>query len=159
MNVNIKKVTLKTDTLDVEYGENIQEGSASVKKSCDSLVYDDLRDASKKLDIHLATLCYQNDAKGKVLKEKVSCTGFELSGSGDSAGIKLSGNRTLPNQKSISLSTPKQLINGDFWNYPDMEELEAIIEECKEEVLAYLFEGKHAADNQLEFELVKAQQN
>ena len=35
MNVNIKKVTLKTDTLDVEYGENIQEGSASVKKSCD----------------------------------------------------------------------------------------------------------------------------
>lgn len=117
--------------------------------------YDDV--AMKELDIHLAKLCYQNDAKGKVLKEKVACTGFELSGSGDSAGIKLSGNRTLPNQKSISLSTPKQLINGDFWNYPDMEELEAIIEECKEEVLAYLFEGKHAADNQLELDM--AQQN
>ncbi len=153
MNVNIKKVTLKTDTLDVEYGENIQEGSASVKKSCDSLVHDDLRAAFQKLDIHLATLSYQNDAKGKVLKEKITCTGFELSGVGDSAGIKLSGNRVLPNQKSINLSTPKQLINGDFWNYPDMEDLETIIEECKEEVLAYLFEGKHAAESQLELEM------
>lgn len=154
MNVNIKKAFIvDATTLDVEYGEHIQEGSASVKKSCESCIHDDLASAFEKLNIHLSTLSYQHDSKGKVLKEGVTCIGFELTGSGDRASVKLVGYRTLPNQKELKLSTPKQLFEGDFWNYPQMGELEQIIEECKQEVLAYLFEGKHAPDNQMELEL------
>lgn len=79
----------------------------------------------------------------------ISCVGFSIGGDGGHEGVTLIGSRTLANGKVLNLVSPFQKWSDDNYNYAHSFELSEIIEECKGEVAAYLFEGKHAPDKQM----------
>lgn len=145
--------------LNVKWTVEIQNGVDTTTKKCSAPVHDDLRIAFALLNNHLAHLCFQplteHNPAHKENKElpalicPVHCIGFKLSGNGETEGVTLFGSRTLPNAKAISLSSPTQKWSGDIFEYAHSNELSEIIMQCVGEVELYLFEDKHAPDNQL----------
>ena len=146
--ITIKKAKVKEGRfLDVEYSEQTADGGfANVTKQCKAEVHPDLIRAFKELDMHLANLSYQGDVGA------IECTGFSISGSGDSAGVVLIGKRELPNDKVLNITTPFQRFEDDFFFYNDNEQMIDALGTAKTEVYSYLFEAKHKEDNQLSIE-------
>jgi len=180
MSVSIKKAMIKSNLfLSVEYSEQMNDGSNNVKKDCTAPVHDDLKAAFKQLHIHLALLCEQVpqptakgmgvvQALGEVAQgmdpdgnfrfpepvwqvlHKHFCNGFSIGGSGESEGITLIGYRELEAGKVLNLTSPFQKWDGDNRMYSFDSELAEVIENCKNEVHLYLFEGKHQPEAQLD---------
>ena len=143
MNITINKASLKDEIfLKGDYDQKIGEASRNIKFDDEHPVHDDLRRVFHDLSEHLRLLCQQPGEK--IYK----CTGFTISGSGDSEGVVLIGQRTLSNGKILNLVSPFQKWD-DAEPYEGTQELSELIETAKNEVYAYLFEGKHAPNNQL----------
>lgn len=141
MSVKIKKATIKDGLfLEAEYEEFVGEITNKVKKNSRAPIHDDLRNAFKKLDYHLTKLGDQYNNEGELDIEHVGCTGFTIGGSGDHEGVTLFGGRILDGDKYLNIVAP-----FTKWEsvYNEISELGEIIEECKSEVDAYLFQGKH----------------
>lgn len=182
-NITLKKAKIKDNLfLEVEYSEQAEDGTNTVKKDCSAPVHDDLKKAFKKLNIHLALLCEQviEPSKGGIsvtkgleaenailldpdedfaftkdgwqLISKMACKGFTIGGSGDNEGVTLIGTRTLSNDKALNLVSPFTKWEEDYNPYSYSSELSQIIEECKHEVKEYLFNGKHQPDAQMSLE-------
>jgi hypothetical protein len=146
--VEIKKAKIKDDLfLEVEYSEEVKDGTNQVKKSCTAPVHDDLKVAFRKLDDHLCKMSEQYNSQGHVDTFDVNCKGFIMTGTGDSEGVMLIGYRGLSNGKYLNLNSPSYKWSDE---YEYISELAEIIEECKHEVMLYLFEGKHQPDAQQE---------
>ncbi len=149
-NVSIKKATIKDNNyLSVDYTEFKPDGVSKFSQECKIPVHDDLKLAFAALSNHLANLTFQYDKKGKMSYQEISCKGFSIGGSGDNEGVVLSGIRNLESDKTLNITTPMQRFESDFYEYKHMEDLMEKLDTCKEEVNAYLFEGKHAPENQL----------
>ena len=149
-NVTIKKATIKDNNyLSVEYTEQQPDGFSTIKKECKIPVHDDLKLAFSALSNHLANLTFQHDKKGKLCYESTACKGFSIGGNGDSEGVTLTGVRTLDSDKSLNISSPFQRFDSDLFDYKHMDDLIEKINICKYEVIEYLFNGKHAPENQL----------
>ena len=150
MNVTIKKAAIKDGNfLSVEYTEQQPDGFSTIKKDCKIPVHADLKQAFRKLDVHLASLGFQFDKNGEVPVSKITCKGFTIGGSGDNEGVTLSGVYVLPNDKTLNITSPFQRFADDFYEYEHMDELMEVLNECENEVHEYLFNGKHEEDNQL----------
>ena len=148
--ITIKKASIKDGSyLSVEYSEHQPDGFSSIKKECKIPVHPDLKLAFTKLDKHLAKLSFQYNKDGEINISSISCKGFTIGGSADSEGVTLIGTHTLPSDKVLNINSPFQRFDSDFYYYENMGDLIEELEECKQEVHAYLFEGKHEADNQL----------
>lgn len=92
---------------------------------------------------------YTFTAAGWEIVKAHYCSGFTIGGSGDNEGVVLVGKRELSNGKTLNLVSPFHKWEEDAYPYAYISELGQIIEECKHEVHAYLFEGKHQPDAQL----------
>lgn len=122
--------------------EMVQQGSNKKNKNEDPrFVHDDLKNAFKKLNAHMAVICeevsltankdiedivdYDPDEHAeKSLEYKLSrfhCTGFKVKGKADGKGVVLVGYKLLSTDKSVSLETPK-ITYGDA-DYKFVEEL------------------------------------
>lgn len=79
---------------------------------------------------------------------EMMCTGFTISGSGDTEGVTLIGRRELRNGKVLTLTAPFiKLVENRGYNFHT--ELAEVLETCKSEIYAYLFEGKRRPEKQL----------
>lgn len=132
---NIKKAKLKdSNLLEVEFSESLSDGTNDVKKDCASAVHQDMKNAFSSLNQMLLDFCEQQE------ESKVTCTGFSLGSKGD--GATLIGFRKLVSGSHLNLTAP-------YVKFEDDGDLEHAINNCKQEILLYLFEGKHAPDAQL----------
>lgn len=132
--ITIKKAKIKNDVLEVEYTEEINGNSNTVKKECEALVHDDLKSAFVALDEHLVALCEQN--------AECTCTGFSIGGHDEHEGVTLIGRRELANNRILNLVSPFTKFNDEFAPYSGSSDMENAIALCKEEIQKYLFEGK-----------------
>lgn len=135
--ITIKKAKLKDSLhLEVEYEERVLMGTNEVKKTCDAIVHSDMKDAFSKLSAHIEDICELNN------HTDVQAKGFTIGGSGDHEGVCLFGSSKLM-LGTMNVVTPFVKWDGDYTGRADLGE---VIEECKAEVLAYLFEGKKQPD-------------
>lgn len=142
-NITIKKAKLKDSMfLEVEYEERVQLGHNDVKKICDAVVHDDMKAAFKKLSNHIENICELSN------HSDITAKGFTIGGSGDHEGVCLFGSSTL-DLGVMNIVTPFVKWDSD---YHGISELGEVIEECKAEVLAYLFESKHQPNAQTSLE-------
>lgn len=147
--IKIKKASIKDGLfLDVEYDETLADSAATVKKSCKAPIHDDLKNAFSKMDVHLCTLSEQYDEGGHTDDGNVTAKGFVIGGSGDHEGVTIIGGRNV-DAGYLNLVAPFTKWDSD---YEYISELGEIVEECKNEVMLYLFENKHQPEAQLEME-------
>ena len=175
--VTIKKAKIKDNLyLEVEFSEVVKDGTNEVKKVCTAHIHDDLRLAFRRLNTHMALLteqaietakkavpvCYGDDEERQrevqhfkfddrnlAIAKETACSGFTIGGTGDHEGVTLIGRRTLTAARILNLVSPFLKWTDDIYDYKHLDDLSEIIEACKGEVKLYLFEGKHAPDNQL----------
>ena len=76
------------------------------------------------------------------LKEKIDVRGISLSGSEEDPAVIITSVFEVENGQKSTMNTPRLRMANI--NFGFEEELETIIEQIKEEVFAYLFEGKQA---------------
>lgn len=137
---DIKKAKLKDDMfLEVEYSE-ITPDKNDVKKTCSAAVHEDLKQVFSRLDGPITSLCFQYNDEGSLNHRECFCNGISIGGDGQ--GVTLIGRRKFEDGKGINLTSP-------FARYEDHSDIEHIIENLKQEVLMYLFEGKHAPEAQM----------
>lgn len=148
--VIIHKAKLKKGvTLVVEYTENGSDGPSTIQKTCTADVHPDLLKKFSTLGSHLAALCDQYDRAG-VLSDRIEFRGFTIKGEGEKEGVVLTGLRTVAESRKLLLNSPFQRFGeeGEDVGYEKIDDLLNDVEEAKEEVLAYLFDGKHAPNPQ-----------
>ncbi len=150
-NVKIKSAALyKGVFLRGTYTEVMgKAGEQNMDYKCTVPVHPDLRTAFHKLNAHAIKLAEIYDAHGLVEDNKVNVIGFHTSGEDEAEGVVISLTRTLNNEKEVQINTPFQRWDDQNTPYIDGSDLSDIIEECKAEVYAYLFQDKHQPTNQL----------
>ena len=165
-NVKIKKAKIKDDIfLEVEYTEELPgHGKKDMKLTCTVPVHEDLKNAFKKLDKHLALLCEEIDlpAKVKNIDEWVpdelssfAVRGFTIGGNDDTEGCTLGGIKWGV-YGSFSLNSPFQKYSTSEYKYIDA--LASDIQDCLYEVDEYLFKGKRAPEQQLAMDFDDAEE-
>lgn len=131
---SIKKAKLKDIALEVEYSETLDDSSNKVKKDCTAPVHEDLKQAFQRMNNLLRDITEQPD------DSNVECTGFTIGNNED--GATLIGFRDLESGSVLNLTAP-------YSKFEDIGELDHAITIAKQEVLLYLFEKKHAPEQQL----------
>lgn len=76
------------------------------------------------------------------LKEKIDVRGISLSGSDDDPAVIITSVYEVENGQKSAMNTPRLRMGNISFGFE--EELETIIEQIKDEVFAYLFDGKQA---------------
>jgi len=126
--------------------------------------HQDLVRAFKELIPHLILLTESiegkslDDVSKDVRFKNFEARSFSIGGNDEHRGCVISGVRTLNGNKVISLNTPFTRFepDTDAGQYEYLEELQAAIDTCIDEIKAFL-EGKHAVNPQLQlFETAKA---
>lgn len=148
--VIIHKAKLKKGvTLVVEYTENGSDGPSTVQKTCTADVHPDLLKKFSNLSTHLAALCDQYDRAG-VLSDRIEFRGFTIKGEAEKEGVILTGLRTVNDSRKLLLNSPFQRFGeeGEDVGYEKVQDLLDDLHAAKQEVLAYLFESKHAPNPQ-----------
>ncbi|HRH60726.1 MAG TPA: hypothetical protein PL045_09165 [Chitinophagaceae bacterium] len=157
-NIKIKKAKIKDELfLEAVYVEELPGHSKKdITMSCTVPVHDDLKNAFRNLDKHLALLCDDLPCKAKKIElwddekiHKYTVKGFSISGNDENEGVTLSGNKEAQ-YGIVNLNTPFQKWEGSEYSF--MDELNASVEDCLYEVEQYLFHGKRAPEKQLEME-------
>jgi len=149
-NVRIKSAHLfKSVFLRGSYVEMGKSGDQHIQFNFTIPVHNDLRNAFHKLNPHAVKLAEIYDAKGMVDDNRINTLGFTISGEDDAEGVVISLIRTLSNEKEVLMNTPFQRWDDQNTPYIDGSDLSDVLEECKAEVYAYLFEGKLQPTNQL----------
>lgn len=167
MNVSIKKATIRGSLfLNFEFDQTDGDVKNNIKTSCDAPIHDDLRLKFREL---IPYFCFITEevTDEKVIADAINnpenyVTDFENAKSNvffkyrvyefsikESKGFEtliLSGSKRLQNGQEIYFSTPSiDMDSSDKY----MTELREVIEELKEEVLAYM-NGKQAPKSQLD---------
>jgi len=142
--------------LEVEYTEEVQgQSKKDIKLICTVPVHEDLKNAFKKLDKHLALLCEEITLPAKVKKldewapdelSSFAVRGFTNGGHEETSGCTLSGVKS-GQYGPFSLNTPFQRYSTSDYKYIDV--LAEDIEQCIYEVDQYLFHEKRAPEQQL----------
>lgn len=147
-NITITKAKLiKGINIYVDYSEQLNDGVNNHSQACTADAHNDLRQAFKQLSPHLASLCEQYEADGKLTKN-IECRGFSIKGADENEGVVLTGYRTISNGHAVILNSPfTKFENTDA--YPAMKSLLKDLAMCKVEVMAYLFENKKQPDPQM----------
>jgi hypothetical protein len=144
-NVKLQKASIKDGMfLTVKYEETTATSTDTYTRECTSIIHDDLKEAFSRLSPHIEDICELSN------HEHVKAKGFTIGGAGDHEGVCIIGSSDLT-MGTLNLVTPFVKWDSDYEN---ISELGEIIDDCKNEVIAYLFEDKHApeAQQKLEFE-------
>ena len=156
-NTIIKVVIHKGEFLKVSFNQNIPGGKDKNNRECGARIHPDLVNAFGALDIHLANLTFQRNSEGYFDSAAVHCSGYEMDLKDENGiKVKLLGARHLESNKTLDLVSPKQNIletGIEIYEYAGREDLDKALRVCDEEVRAYLFEGKHAEDVQMQMDL------
>ena len=156
-NTIIKVVIHKGEFLKVSFNQNIPGGKDKNNRECGARIHPDLVNAFGALDIHLANLTFQRNSEGYIDSAAVHCSGYEMDLKDENGiKVKLLGARHLESNKTLDLVSPKQNIletGIEIYEYAGREDLDKALRVCDEEVRAYLFEGKHAEDVQMQMDL------
>jgi hypothetical protein len=149
--IEIKSASLKDDFCNYSYelrtgvmiGDELSRNGASV-------VHEDLRKKFARLAVHIA-FCDGSYGLAKIdvqdidshhdddIASTYDATGFKINGSGDSASVVLIGTKGVRGGRLI-MKMPEIDFNG---SYPFINELRVAIDDCIEEVEAYMH-GKTA---------------
>lgn len=167
-NIEINSAKLKGSGVthcEYSYEQKTESAHEAIGVSSDAPVHDDMRLAFRALVPHLAFICEEVDNSNELIEimdryngliedgadtvlmtrlAKYKVTSFKCTGTGDTAGIILSGQKKLITDKIVNLNTPNLKWDDD---YQFSQELYAAIERCKTEVLHYM-EGKQAPEVQ-----------
>lgn len=143
--------------LKYSFEEKKSESNDTVTKNSDLPIHKDCHQAYDNLIPHLILLCEQEATNSKIknaikngvidLEDENSyfknykVKEFKISGTANSEGVVISGQRYLSNGKTINLSSP--FTRWDDEQYKHIQELIEAVEELREEVLQY-YGGKHA---------------
>lgn len=149
--IQIKSAILKEDFCNYSYelktgvtaGDELSRAGASI-------VHDDLKEKFAQLNVHLAfldnayvlskeTINDIDDCHGDDIASTYFATGFKLTGSGENEAVVLTGHKHV-NYGSIDVKTPKLEFQS---SYPFSNELRVAIDDCIDEVDAYMH-GKTA---------------
>ncbi|HWB62137.1 MAG TPA: hypothetical protein VG603_01410 [Chitinophagales bacterium] len=181
--IKITKAALKNGNLELEYDEVInseEDGPAihSYKLKGGYPPHEDLLNAFKPLDRHLALICEQAEEKrldykvsiGKKGKEKditgvfeamdespaftsITATGFSIGGNDEGEGVVLIGQRKLSTGMILNLVSPFTKYEGEYKSALKLaEDVDMLCGEC-----TLYIEGKHAPNAQLEMEFEEQQ--
>lgn len=145
----IHKEKLKEGTmLHVAYSETEGNNTSETNSEFTVEVHPDLIKALKKLAPHLARLSDQYDKSGQ-LSDKIIVRGFSEKGENEKRGVVITGLRQVGDKKLL-INSPFQRFGeeGEDVGYEQVDDLLNCVEDCKDEVLAYLFDGKYAIDPQ-----------
>jgi len=155
-NVKIKKAKIKDELfLEVEFNEDLPGHCKKDTKLTSTIpVHQDLKDAFRKLHVHLAILCDEVTAPKKKDFDTAEFSdfdvrGFSISGNDDSEGVTLSGYKE-GKYGIVNLNSP--FTKWESSEYPFTSELSENIEKALYEVDQYLFNGKRAPEKQLEMD-------
>lgn len=155
--LKIRKATIKDELfLYVEYNQElVKHRKNDIKLTCNRPVHQDLKDAFQKLHVHLAIISDQNVKvpKKKDLEETefegFYVKGFTIGGNEEHEGVTLTGNFE-GKYGTVNLNSPfTKWTNED---YPFINELSLLIDNCIHEVKEYILNGKQAPDQQLSME-------
>lgn len=160
--VEITAGKLKYDYCDYSFNERTENGKQDVNVSPETIIHDDLRNSFRQLVPHLAFMCDyvpnsytlemavdnmselpENDLSQQLLEFKV--TAFKISGSGDSQGVTITGQKKLKSGKVLNLNTPFLKWEDE---YEFSQELRIAIGNIQSEIIQYS-EGKKAPDAQM----------
>lgn len=161
MYLRIKKASIKNSHfLYVEYEEVNDDGTINtVKKECQQIIHEDLKNLYKQLNKHLAMLTELLDSSVvndldtievsyDSLLSKMDTTGFTIGGTDDHEGVCIIGQRKLKGNKVLNLVSPFTKWNEEGEPYDFIENLQSIIDDLKYEVNEYLL-GKCAPPRQM----------
>lgn len=153
MKTKIHKIKIKDGCAIVDYDEVSEEGKVTeVTKKCPYLVTDDFKNALDRFKAHLAKICDLKEAGWisdedlsyeKETLETIKVTGIVISGSDESEGVVIIGQKEI-GSKVLNLVSPFTKFTDDHEPYPHEHQLyEDAIHACYEAEL-YLFENKVA---------------
>jgi hypothetical protein len=156
VNITHAKV-IKNQTLDIKFNKTESDGTKTTTvQSRKANIHQDLRNAFASLRIHFAILCdfistrmVRDVTKFDVaLVKDFNVHGLSIGGDEDDQGFQLTGTKTLPNGKVITINTAFQRFDeDDKTQYKYIGDLTTKIDVIKSEVLEYM-DGKHAPDPQ-----------
>lgn len=141
--------------MEITYSERTLDGTSIHAVECHTNPHIDLVNAFQKLSPHLATLTSQYDEDGGLATKSIEVRGFSIKDEDDENkdGVTITGQRTVLSDRSITVNSP-------FLKWRDADDvikearaLAQDIEECKQEVREYLFNGKKTPDSQGELPL------
>lgn len=149
----ILKVSVKNDRCEITFKESFTEANYSneVSKKCSQIVHADLKAAIERLKVHLVAVCEQPES-GLVDFENIGnfdltqlenylVTGYSISGSDESSGVTITGQKLLKSGQVLNLNSPFIKFE-DMEAYPFAGELYNDIQGCNWEVSEYLFSEK-----------------
>lgn len=168
MNIVIQKATLSGIFLNYEFEQKDTESNNLMKVKSDLPVHDDLRTVFRRFIPHFAAACDQ-ELDEKLLKKAVKDPDLYVTSKDDAPedtffkytvhtishntkkgmnGVTIYGCRRVgEHAEEISFNSPE--IDLDDSSYKYVAELTELVEEWKEEVMAYM-NGKHAPKAQIE---------
>lgn len=152
--MNITKAKITKDNTLVASFKNENEDNVTIEGK--NLIHKDLRAAFNELIPHLAFLCEQKEADGKVAMDELpdnissilEVTGYTIGGSDDDEGVTLIGKRFLKSKKVLNIIAPFTKYNNENEEYKHTFELQQAIEACNYEVEQYLTAKKWAVVQQ-----------
>ena len=128
--------------LDAAYSVSHKQGEEisiiERQESSSQIVHPDLKLALDTLKPLVAQVFDFPDAK----QEKIEIRGLAYSGSGSKKGVVITSVYETVSGKKVALNTPRILVEGTEYGFE--ETLAAVSNRVKDEVYAYLFEGKSA---------------
>lgn len=165
---NLSKVKLiKNGGIEAHYtmtealGNEVYHNEHQIKDTKD--IHPDLMNCFKEMRVLMAQLFgvysfttlmntpdFKANAKQKDLAEafadeaskKIEVRGISISGEDDNVGVVITGLYEFSNGMKSAINSPRIRLAGSSFGFED--ELQAIVERVKDEVFAFLFEGKKA---------------
>lgn len=135
--------------MEISYTETTKDGVSNFNQENPANPHPDLITAFQKLAPHIGKLTEQYNEEGEIDIESIEPRGFSLSGKDDKEGITMTAQRTVGNNRSLTINTPLLRWNGSEDDYEDIGALGKDLDACVSEVKLYM-DGKHSQDPQME---------
>lgn len=159
--LRLTHAVLVNETCTYSYSVRLEDGQTDIMTNeCGRFYHNDLRQAFRNLDGHLAVITEQVDADDvldvdacegntdaitdKLLQTTVN--EVKINGNIESGTVVLSGIKILKSREEVKLKTPKTPLDGD---YLFTQELVAVTQNLIEEITAY-HNGKSRPESQME---------
>lgn len=148
------------DEISIDYAEHTPQGLKDVSEASPYKPHDDFKKVFQDLVPHVCNLSEQFGKDGKTIpeiydpsegkKNYMRCCGISISGDDDKEKVVFTAVRYLSTGKTVLINTPMLYTSAEEKSYPKMDELVDVLVRLSIEAKAFLFDGKYAADPQLD---------
>lgn len=129
--------------MEIHFEEQTAKAPFRDKRESPINPHPDLIAAFNRLAPHIAALTEQYDAEGQLDSLNIEARGYTLDGEEEKEGITITGQRKISSNRQITLNTPFLKWETGENTYENITKLNADIDACNKEVLAYLVDGKY----------------